>query len=313
VINGQVAGAEKYRSPQLFQQMWPHLARAYATEAIAEKKLPSVPLPSTAAINSFLSEAIVAQAPDWIIGHHTYVRDGHAVLYAESRDENGFWIEATYLPKALPKGMALTPDALAADVLEQGMVNGLRIDSFSNSDVVTFRQDLGAGASVAGPSSAAPATSASLPPTEGNRGMPDGISQSRVIFSIIAIWLGVAALRQFLDVLGVGPAWCERHLMYKAMVLWGMRLCGRVRGNFAWFQRRYSAVWNIMDRPLIPNPIALLRRCIAYTSRSARLSLRWRRNRARGTRKVLGESRLVAATGGTISARSNKSSLRQME
>lgn len=188
VINGQVAGAETYRSPRLFQQMWPHLVRAYATEAIAEKELPSVPLPSTAAIDSFLSEAIVAQAPDWIIGDHTYVRDGHAVLYSESRDENGFWIEATYLPKALPKGMALTPDALAADVLEQGKVNGLSIDSLSNSDVVTFRQDLGAGASVAAISSASPATSASLPPTEGNRVMPDERSQSRVI-SIIAIWL----------------------------------------------------------------------------------------------------------------------------
>jgi hypothetical protein len=92
--------------------------------------------------------------------------------------------------------------------------------------------------------------------------MPDVISQSRIIFSFIAIWLGIAALRLFLDAFGVGP-------------------------DFAWFQRRYSRAWNIMDRPLIPNPIALLRRCIGYTSRSARLCLRSRRNRAHGLARSL--------------------------
>jgi hypothetical protein len=104
VINGQVAGAETYRSPRLFQQMLPHLLRAYATEAIAEKGLPSVPKPSTAAIGSFLSGVTPAGASDWDwkMGA-TYVSDGQNVLYSENRDADNLWIQATYLPKALPK------------------------------------------------------------------------------------------------------------------------------------------------------------------------------------------------------------------
>ena len=54
-INGRVVGAEVYRSPELFRQMWPHLLRSYATEAIAAKEQGHGHLPSVAAVRSFLS------------------------------------------------------------------------------------------------------------------------------------------------------------------------------------------------------------------------------------------------------------------
>ena len=113
VINGRIVGAEVYRSAELFQKMWPHLLRAYATEAIAAEHDGYAQLPSVEAVQSFLSTAHEGDARDLTIRDHTFTRDGRNVLYSESRDPDGVIIASSYLPKTLPVRRLMTPDALS--------------------------------------------------------------------------------------------------------------------------------------------------------------------------------------------------------
>lgn len=61
-VNGRVSSADLYPSNGLFRKMWPKLARAAATEALAAKSAesPSAPAPAADAVKAFLDEAEAA-------------------------------------------------------------------------------------------------------------------------------------------------------------------------------------------------------------------------------------------------------------
>ena len=139
-INGKVVGAEVYGSAILFQQMWPHLLRAYATEAIAAQGRRPGQIPSVGAVNRFLSAGPPLQAGD-------QTTDASAggpredVLYSDLNGANGDLIAATYLPTTLPARRSMTPDALVVDILKRGTVDGRSVSTLANGDVIEFNRD----------------------------------------------------------------------------------------------------------------------------------------------------------------------------
>jgi hypothetical protein len=61
-INGRIVGAEIYRSPRLFQQMWPHLLRAFAIEALASGQAGKFKPPAADTVTEFLRSSEVGPA-----------------------------------------------------------------------------------------------------------------------------------------------------------------------------------------------------------------------------------------------------------
>jgi hypothetical protein len=137
VINGRIEAAEIYHSPTLFQQMWPKLVHAYATEAIALSDVESAPLPTILDLREFLAAAEQGKARD--LGSDSTIRESDAAIFTSTVDRNGSWIYRSYLPKYSSDRQ--TPEGAILNVLESGKVSGRLITSLDPNELVVLRSD----------------------------------------------------------------------------------------------------------------------------------------------------------------------------
>jgi hypothetical protein len=103
-INGRLNSAEIYPSNGLFLKMWPRLLRASATEAIKDSKGESKPLPTTADVMAFLSDAQGAHGVDETAANaKVNVRESAGAAMFESRPAAApaaaEWINRSYLAR----------------------------------------------------------------------------------------------------------------------------------------------------------------------------------------------------------------------
>jgi hypothetical protein len=137
VINGQIEGADIYRSHDLFAQMWPKLLRAYATEAIAYSGAkPAHPL-KVRQLRQFLTEAEHAPARDF--GSGNSVHESDAAIYTSTDDKDGAWVYRSYVSK-LPADASL-PEGAIVSILDSGKVDDRALASVSDDDMVVLRRD----------------------------------------------------------------------------------------------------------------------------------------------------------------------------
>jgi hypothetical protein len=137
VINGQIEGAEIYRSHELFLQMWPKLLRAYAAEAIAASGMQPAHTPSIRQVREFLTAAEQSPAKD--LGFATQIRENDASVYTTTADADGAWVYRSYVAK-LPADR-LTPEGALVRMLETGMVAGRAIASLDDKDMIVLHGD----------------------------------------------------------------------------------------------------------------------------------------------------------------------------
>ena len=104
VINGQIEGADIYRSHDLFAQMWPKLLRAYATEAIAFSGAKPAHLPKIRQLRQFLTAAEQAPARDF--GSGNSVHESDAAIYTATVDKDGAWVYRSYRGQAADRRAA---------------------------------------------------------------------------------------------------------------------------------------------------------------------------------------------------------------
>jgi hypothetical protein len=103
-INGKIVGADLYGSHGLFQQMWPKLLQASATEAAAEKAKGKAPQSAdAAAVKKFLADSERAGAASTkAAGRVTVVkRESAETLVFESQDPKAgvVWLHRSYVVK----------------------------------------------------------------------------------------------------------------------------------------------------------------------------------------------------------------------
>jgi hypothetical protein len=137
VINGQIEGADIYRSHDLFAQMWPKLLRAYATEAIAYAGAKRERLPKVRQLRQFLTAAEQAPARDF--GSGNSVHESDAAIFTSTDDKDGTWVYRSYLAK-LPADASL-PEGAIVSILDSGKVNDRALASVSDDDMVVLRRD----------------------------------------------------------------------------------------------------------------------------------------------------------------------------
>jgi hypothetical protein len=137
VIDGQIEGADIYRSHDLFAQMWPKLLRAYATEAIAFSGDKPVHLPKVRQLRQFLTAAEQAPARDF--GSGNSVHESDAAIYTSTEDKDGAWVYRSYVAK-LPAD-ALLPEGAIVSMLDSSKVNDRALASVSDDDMVVLRRD----------------------------------------------------------------------------------------------------------------------------------------------------------------------------
>jgi hypothetical protein len=137
VINGQIEGADIYRSHDLFAQMWPKLLRAYATEAIAFSGAKPAHLPKVRQLRQFLTTAEQAPARDF--GSGNSVHESDAAIYTSTEDKDGAWLYRSYVAK-LPTD-ALLPEGAIVGILDSGKVNDRALASVGDDDMVVLRRD----------------------------------------------------------------------------------------------------------------------------------------------------------------------------
>jgi hypothetical protein len=177
-INGKIVGAEIYRSPRLFQQMWPHLLRAFAIEALASgqagkfdpppadtvaeflrsseagparaaAKNPVRVLQGDSAINSLVNELGLTSnyAAELVYrldatptsSIKSLVRDSEAAIFAETSDADGQWVNRSFLPKLDRAAKAGAPEELIISAIVAGQVEGHAFDSFGADTQVIAR------------------------------------------------------------------------------------------------------------------------------------------------------------------------------
>ena len=137
VINGQIEGADIYRSHDLFAQMWPKLLRAYATEAIAFSGAKPAHLPKVRQLRQFLTAA--EQAPALDFGSGNSVHESDAAIYTSTEDKDGAWVYRSYVAK-LPAD-ALLPEGAIVGILDSGKVNDQALASVGDDVMVVLRRD----------------------------------------------------------------------------------------------------------------------------------------------------------------------------
>lgn len=245
-INGQLVGAELYGSPELFQQMWPRLLRAYAVEAIAAKGSVDNPLPSIAAAEHFLFEAPSTEAHyDWVAGNHIHVREAQDVLYSEVADESGNLIETSYISKTLPDSATFTPDELVVDILAKRTLNGRNIVAL-DTERVDFRR------------SASGAWTATIPEPDNALTSPAASLVGGFVLLVLC-----AMLRALLPLRAHAPRWLGRKL--SKMRFAAVRIIRAGVGLPIVAARRMCRAWSamrtVMNRFLIPSPLAVFRMC----------------------------------------------------
>lgn len=261
-INSQLAGAELYGSPELFRQMWPQLLRAYATEAIALQGVANEQLPSTAAVKHFLFEAPAAEAhDDWTnsnytqiregenVVYYTHIREAQNVVYSEMVDERDRRIQASYLSKAFPDRGAFTPDELVVDALAKRTLNGRNIGSLSDSDSIDFRRSAGG------------TWTATIPQSTFDTAIKYAYSLAGVILLLLIckicgqlLPLSVRAVLFQSGKLSKLGAATVRFTQSTAL--------GVLIAASGWMHRTCAAARIILNWPLIPSPLAVLRMCV---------------------------------------------------
>jgi len=137
VINGQVEGADIYRSHDLFVQMWPKLLRAYATEAIAFSGAKRAHLPKIRQLRQFLTAAEQAPARDFGAGNS--IHEGDAAIYTSTVDKDGAWVYRSYVAK-LPTD-ALLPEGVIVNILDNGKVGERALASIGDKEMVVLHRD----------------------------------------------------------------------------------------------------------------------------------------------------------------------------
>ena len=137
VINGQIEGADIYRSHDLFAQMWPKLLRAYATEAIAFSGAKPAHLPKVRQLRQFLTAAEQAPARDF--GSGNSVQESDAAIYTATVDKDGTWVYRSYLAK-LPTD-ALLPEGAIVSILDSGKVDERALASLDDNQMVVLHRD----------------------------------------------------------------------------------------------------------------------------------------------------------------------------
>jgi hypothetical protein len=137
VINGQIEGADVYRSHDLFAQMWPKLLRAYATEAIAFSGAKPAHLPKVRQLQQFLTAA--EQAPARDLGSGSSVHESDAAIYTSTDDKDGAWVYRGYLAK-LPSD-AMLPEGAIVSILDSGKVDERALASVGDNEMVVLRHD----------------------------------------------------------------------------------------------------------------------------------------------------------------------------
>jgi hypothetical protein len=137
VINGQIEGADIYRSHDLFAQMWPKLLRAYATEAIAFSGAKPAHLPKVRQLRQFLTAAEQAPARDF--GSGNSVHESDAAIYTATVDKDGAWIYRSYLAKLLTD--TLLPEGAIASILDGGKVDERALASLGDNEMVVLHRD----------------------------------------------------------------------------------------------------------------------------------------------------------------------------
>jgi hypothetical protein len=137
-VNGRIEGAEIYQSHELFGRLWPSLLRAYATQALAASDAATEILPPVPVVEASLAAAQAApqRAPDSV------ARETDGAIYTETRAPDGTWIHRSFVPKLAQAVDA--PDAVIANILQSGEVNGQPITSLGDLDVM-LAQDPASG------------------------------------------------------------------------------------------------------------------------------------------------------------------------
>jgi hypothetical protein len=261
-INGQLAGAELYGSPELFRQMWPQLLRAYATEAIALQGVANEQLPSIAAVKHFLFEAPAAEAHyDWTnsnytqirerenVVYYTHIREAQNVVYSEMADERGHRIQASYLSKALPDRGAFTPDELVVDALAKRTLNGRTIASLSDSDSIDFRRSAGG------------TWTATIPQSTFDTAIKYAYSLAGVILLLLICKICGQLLPLSLRA-AVFQSGTLSKLGAATVRFTQSAALGALIAASGWMHRASAAARIILNRPLIPSPLAVLRMCV---------------------------------------------------
>jgi hypothetical protein len=101
-INGRISGADVYASNALFRKMWPKLARAVSTEALAAKAQgPSAPLPSPEAAAAFLDGARKGEGSVRTIDGIGSIKatDGERVIGIVASTSKGDVVHSNYVAK----------------------------------------------------------------------------------------------------------------------------------------------------------------------------------------------------------------------
>ena len=101
-VNGRVSSADVYPSNGLFRKMWPKLARAAATEALAAKTVTDAgPAPDVAVIAAFLKAAETGEKTERELGGlaRLETRDGDKALRIDTRGATGQVLHRNYLAK----------------------------------------------------------------------------------------------------------------------------------------------------------------------------------------------------------------------
>ena len=241
-MNGQVIGAELYASPELFRLMWPHLLRAYATIAISQREEHIARSPSTREVNEILSDASSNQAEGWTINDFTRIQNTQSSLYIEDRDLYGDWIQSTYLSKVLPKRQFPRPDELVVDSLNLKHVNGWRIEALTDKDNVEFRRGLDREWVTA---------VVTKPPVSLIDSAPDDVFQIQSAPEQLQL-RPLPALTFFLLVVIFTLALTKRHTFRMPKIL----IRPKIR---TWLQKCNAAFGVIISRPIIPDPLAIVR------------------------------------------------------
>lgn len=135
VINGQIEGADIYRSHALFQQEWPKLLRAYAAEAIADAGSKATRLPTVGSVHGFLAAA--EQAPSKVLDDGNIIHENNSALYAVT-SSSGAWVYRSYVAKH--PADATSPEGLLVRILETGTIAGHQIADLTGKDMIVLHQ-----------------------------------------------------------------------------------------------------------------------------------------------------------------------------
>jgi hypothetical protein len=135
VINGQIEGADIYRSHELFAQMWPKLLRAYAAEALALSGSKPAHPPTLRRVREFMATAERAPARDF--GGGNLIHEGKAAVYAVASSK-GAWVYRSYVAKYASDRSS--PEGLLVNMLDSGEVAGHPIAGLTADQTVVLRR-----------------------------------------------------------------------------------------------------------------------------------------------------------------------------